>query len=284
MPAPHDIYRDYELPPTAGSTGLTRAIHVSYCRFDIHDLDRPCWRDMDMMLITLSGRCQFHHTYQTEPTRGERSSVTLYRRGEHQRYHSQHRFEVVAFLMHLGSGIKQTLKAMGHPRGHTWTDALDESLLRETQGVMRYEHLPPAVAAHRNALLIERCLLQALKVQTPASTEPALPNRTRLNDISAYIHLNPERPHNVQDLADMAGLSASRFRALFAQEFGQSVGKFVQQVRMQQARWLLIHDDQLTAAEVGHRLGYANPYAFYTAFKQATGQTPSGFRAGLVRS
>lgn len=225
-----------------------------------------------MVLVILRGDCLFHHGNRS--VRAGRGSVVLYRQGERQHYGTNDVFEVLGFLLHLGKAMRDALAHADRSVGCTWPGVLREHSIDDVVAALTNQTLPEPLAAHRNAVLVESLLCRCL---APAEEPVRLPRRTRFHDVAEYVRLNPESPHTVDELARMAGLSPSRFRFLFRNEFGQSAGAFVHQVRMERAAWLL-RSTNVPAGEIGLRLGYNSPYAFYTAFRNAMGVTPTEYR------
>lgn len=113
-------------------------------------------------------------------------------------------------------------------------------------------------------------LLPAAKI-TPASDRL---DRARLADwIRSHL---PENP-GVPELAALAGLSPSRFRAIFLSQEEVSAGKFVLAIRTEEARRLLAETREPLKA-VAAKLGHADAVVFSRAFKRATGMTPAHYR------
>lgn len=64
---------------------------------------------------------------------------------------------------------------------------------------------------------------------------------------------------------------------LFRLAEGLSVAKYINQVRFDHARELLLSTD-LSVAEIAQRTGFSNAQYFFTLFKASFGQTPSEYR------
>lgn len=82
---------------------------------------------------------------------------------------------------------------------------------------------------------------------------------------------------DVTTLAHRMEWSASHLRAKFREVEGQSLGKFLQSLRMAEARRLLAESNR-PVKEISPRLGYSDPVAFHRAFQQHSRQTPGEFR------
>lgn len=75
----------------------------------------------------------------------------------------------------------------------------------------------------------------------------------------------------------MAGLSPSRYTALFREGMGQSPRQYVIASRMQRAATLL-RETELTQAEIADLLGFNDVYFFNRQFTKFHDQTPGRFR------
>jgi AraC family transcriptional regulator len=86
-------------------------------------------------------------------------------------------------------------------------------------------------------------------------------------------------PHpTLSELAGLCGLSRRHLVRTFREETGQTIGSFVQHLIMERAKALLSETEQPIKV-VAANLGFANPAAFATAFRRASGQRPRDFRA-----
>ena len=112
----------------------------------------------------------------------------------------------------------------------------------------------------------------------------ALPWLTALNDhrLAAALDAimkNPEAPHTVESLADVAHMSRSAFAKAFQQAFNRTPINLVNHVRMERAADLL-RAGRLPVEGVATKMGYSSRSHFSQAFKNHTGMTPVEFRQG----
>lgn len=82
---------------------------------------------------------------------------------------------------------------------------------------------------------------------------------------------------SLADLAGVAGLSESHFRAAFRASVGESPGRHLARLRIERAKELLVATD-LPIAQIGFMVGYANQAHFTTAYKRLIGTTPAAYR------
>lgn len=134
-------------------------------------------------------------------------------------------------------------------------------------------------------LLVDR-IVHALFVVTLRATPPILPQAKGL--ISALgvpglgialaaIHARPENDWSVAELADLAGLSRSKFAVRFVEVLGCPPFDYLRDVRMRLACQLLL-DTDCGIKEISTRVGYATEASFGRAFSQCYGMAPGAYR------
>jgi AraC-like DNA-binding protein len=84
-------------------------------------------------------------------------------------------------------------------------------------------------------------------------------------------------PLRMADLADVCGLSVSRFRHLFARHFGCPPRTYLRRARIHMARDLMV-GTPLTLTEIAERTGFETVHSFSRAFHAVEGMSPSQYR------
>ena len=128
-------------------------------------------------------------------------------------------------------------------------------------------------------------LLDALKAHTLRGPAPSNETLFPSADFSAYrIHhimneilSKPEEDHCLEMLAAQAGLTPSHFCRVFKRATGATPHQFVMKARLDRARDLL-GQSGLSVAQVAEMTGFTSQSHFTRAFRQYSGQTPSGWR------
>jgi len=82
---------------------------------------------------------------------------------------------------------------------------------------------------------------------------------------------------SLETMAEHLGLTASYLSRLFKTETGRNYSEELTALRIEKAKELLARTN-LKSSEVGARVGYVNPQYFATAFRKATGVSPSEYR------
>lgn len=101
------------------------------------------------------------------------------------------------------------------------------------------------------------------------------------------LHADFDQSIQVEELAEEVGLSVSRFHHHFKAVTGMTPVQFQKQLRLQEARRLLLADD-LDAATAGYRVGYNSASHFSRDYKRLFGDSPmqdvERLREGVVAS
>jgi len=84
---------------------------------------------------------------------------------------------------------------------------------------------------------------------------------------------NFNKPLRIEDIARELGMSVSGFHAHFRAVTAMSPLQFQKQLRLQEARRLMLSED-LDAAEAGYRVGYDDPSHFSREYKRHFGEPP----------
>lgn len=95
--------------------------------------------------------------------------------------------------------------------------------------------------------------------------------------VTGHILTNLGADHTLSELAEIAGCSPSYLSRLFRRELGVTIGEFVTEKRIGEARWLLAQSDQ-PMAEIADTLGFSSLNYFRRVFKKETGTTPGAYR------
>ncbi len=133
-------------------------------------------------------------------------------------------------------------------------------------------------------LFAEGWALQAL-AQIARISEPAASPRPPRGGLSGaslarvkdFIRANIGNRISVDDLAETAGVSKRHFLRAFQASTGITPLNFVQSVRLEKAKQLLL-GSPLTATEIALECGFSHLQHFSDHFKKATGLTPTAFR------
>lgn len=93
-----------------------------------------------------------------------------------------------------------------------------------------------------------------------------------------YIREHYRHPLNINELAGLIQRSPNYTISLFKEVTGQTPGQYMQQLRIAEARNLLLGTD-FTITEIADYLGFYDTSYFYRTFKKATSMSPSAFIA-----
>ncbi|MEV6029213.1 AraC family transcriptional regulator [Streptomyces sp. NPDC052036] len=163
------------------------------------------------------------------------------------------------------------------------------------QPVIGFAHAPMARslyelsrdARHPDAvfeLLVEGSALQSLAhlarlaedVRRAEQAVPGLPGAS-LSRVERYVRDHLAEHLTVDDLAEVAGFSRRQFTRAFKQSVGQTPQRYVYSLRIDEAKRLLLASDEPVTG-IATCCGFSHLQHFATAFRRATGMTPTQFR------
>lgn len=98
-----------------------------------------------------------------------------------------------------------------------------------------------------------------------------------LDDILHYIDHNYPENITLESIAPLFGYNHSYLGKIFTKKMGQSFNSYVDHVRIEQAKRLLLRDDSKVYA-IAQQVGYKNVDYFHLKFKKYVGQSPAEFR------
>jgi two-component system response regulator YesN len=104
--------------------------------------------------------------------------------------------------------------------------------------------------------------------------------KSAIRRVCDYIEHNPAHNLPLAEAAEMVHLSASHFSALFKKSTGMTYLNYVNQVRIEKAKELLLVPE-LKVYEVAEKAGFATLPYFNRVFKQSLGVTPLEYRKRL---
>jgi len=104
----------------------------------------------------------------------------------------------------------------------------------------------------------------------------------RISRALQFIHEDPTRAWTVETLARQSGASRASFARRFSQLVGETPMTFLKNWRLAMAADLLCQPGE-TVGTVADKVGYANPFAFSTAFKRTRGISPKDYRAQVLQ-
>ncbi|WP_240548025.1 bifunctional transcriptional activator/DNA repair enzyme AdaA [Paenibacillus lignilyticus] len=105
-----------------------------------------------------------------------------------------------------------------------------------------------------------------------------LPEEEWVESIAAMMNERYEEPLTLAALAELAHVSPYHIQRTFKRIKGKSPAAYLQQVRVEAAKELLLSATELTISEIGVRVGYPNAAHFATVYQKETGSSPSAYR------
>lgn len=99
----------------------------------------------------------------------------------------------------------------------------------------------------------------------------------RILRVQHYIADHLDRELSLEELAEVAHLSAFHFHRIFSGMTGETVKSYVRRLRIERAATLLTYTDR-SVTDIGFDAGYGTPASFVRAFRGIFDQAPSAYR------
>lgn len=107
--------------------------------------------------------------------------------------------------------------------------------------------------------------------------------RSKIRDSRNYIEKNLDQKISLDDLARKVHLSKYYYHRLFHKMEGESITKFINKRRMEQAADALVKTNQ-PIIEIALKYQYGSQESFSRAFKRVYGLTPGKYRKTHLKS
>ena len=107
--------------------------------------------------------------------------------------------------------------------------------------------------------------------------------RDQIRPVLAYVDGHCRESITLEDVAAIVHVSPSRVRHVFKEVTGVSFKEYVTQVRVAEAKRLLLGTDQ-SVADVAHAVSYTNINQFYKVFSRSCGVSPGEYRRYYARA
>jgi AraC-like DNA-binding protein len=108
-------------------------------------------------------------------------------------------------------------------------------------------------------------------------TRAAADRREQIRPVLAYVDHHCRESITLDDVAEVVHVSPSRVRHVFKDVTGISFKEYVTQVRVAEAKRLLLATD-LSVAEVASAVSYTNLHQFYKVFYRSCSMSPAEYR------
>lgn len=100
----------------------------------------------------------------------------------------------------------------------------------------------------------------------------------RINKVLDHIDANLGQEMNLDDLADIAGFSRFHFHRLFRSLMGETLGRFLQRVRLEKAACMLLWNTRRSVTSIALECGFSGSAVFSRSFGDYFGMSPTKWR------
>ena len=135
-----------------------------------------------------------------------------------------------------------------------------------------------AVSGRRHGFALAlNALEEALLLADSGNSDSGMAGADRILQAGSAVRSDLARAWSVAELANLCGLSASRFAHRFRAAFGEPPRRWIERQRIERARQLLTTTNA-PIAEIAADVGFADPFHFSHRFRTVVGIPPSRVR------
>lgn len=121
--------------------------------------------------------------------------------------------------------------------------------------------------------------IQSMDEMTEALEEKATDDSQEIQKIKRLVEKEYMKDINLGYVAERVHLAPAYVSYIFKRETGQTLIKYITEIRMERAR-LLLEEDKLKIVQIARACGYENQSYFNRAFKNYFGRTPKQYKEG----
>lgn len=116
-----------------------------------------------------------------------------------------------------------------------------------------------------------------------AAPRPERGQMKRFVEVLEWIRVHKSEPMNASSIAEKFGYNADYLSSLFKQHTGLSLIKYIHEIKIMQARELLVNTD-LSVRQTTYALGFQDEKYFIKLFKSYEGMSPGKYRSAYFRT
>ena len=174
-----------------------------------------------------------------------------------------------------GSGAGQILTDCGFPDSEILSPGVDDRITAGFERIfqdfiLRGQLFELSLSKNLVRLLCDLAVLCRKSAPKRSSDE-------RVDRVIALMHRSYNRELTMSELAAAAFVSEGYLRALFQEKCGMSPKKYLNAIRISEAKQLLTQTS-LGISEIADAVGFADPLYFSQVFRKSVGAAPSEFR------
>ena len=160
-------------------------------------------------------------------------------------------------------------------KGASFLNVLDDLIDEGMQKEYAY-HTAINLKFHLLLLSLLRSSASMKAVESPLITR-SLSDRD-IERLHTFILKNLHLPLSVSELASYVCMNLNTFEKFFRKQFGLSPKQYINKLRLQQAKQMLVFDG-MNATDISQHLGFQSLHYFSRWFKQRTGLSPLAYRS-----
>lgn len=199
------------------------------------------------------------------------------------KYSYQHMYQdncnLIHDWFHLDGILDDVVKKYGFEYNKIYTVSNSNKITKVIQSMENEININNKFSAELIKIKIEELIISILHGINGTEKNNYINSDTRklFSKLRSKINLTYNEDWNVDKMAAEVNLSSSRFYKIYKDIYGISPKKYLQEIRIEHAKSLLMQNKYLIQ-EISEMTGYKNQYHFIRQFKDYTGVTPGKYK------
>lgn len=189
---------------------------------------------------------------------------------------------IVSFIGFEGSNCVEILKTLQMHESGVYQFA-QKNIFRSYQDrILNLKEMPKRLREKELSVLCYDFLLTLSENVRFLSLFVMTEGNETVQKIVRYLEENFDHVISMDDLAKEVNLSRGYVQTVFKREMHQTIGKYLNIIRISRAKIMLVQYPERKVSEIAGKCGFDSPSYFGMLFKRETGKTPDQYRYGTL--
>lgn len=262
---------------TAMERKLPYFLHCSAWEYNQEEIHRPDGCPWYQLNICKSGR-GILRINGTEQNIGEGDSLIIYPHVAHE-YFAVDGPMIVSWIAFDGFQVGSMLKAIGVETSGLYRLSNSEEIHRAIKKTLDLQNAAAGEQGFNGSSDVYSFLLTLMRGFEPASGSGSRnESLEKIRPALEYMKDNLARPIGIEEISGSINLSSQHFCLLFKQALNQRPFEYLNALRINHSKNLLINSSELPLKEISRLSGYPNHSYYCQIFKKQERLTPAEFR------
>ncbi len=185
---------------------------------------------------------------------------------------------IVSWIAFDGFQVNSMFKSIGIETSGIYRLADDDDIHSAVKNIMAIDNIAFTEQSYRGSQLVYNFLLILMKNFRVDDSQKNDFSREKLKPAIDYMNKNLANPIGIEEIADTLNITSQHFCLLFKSIMNQRPFEYLNSLRINHSKNLLIYKPEYSISEVSLLSGYSNPSYYCQLFKKSERLTPASFK------